>query len=242
MSILQLNFDGQDKIAVALSRIRDYEPQDGYHLAFSGGKDSIVIHHLAETSGVHFDAHYNVSPIDPPEIYRFIQKNYPNVAWDRNAKGFWLQVPKHGLPTRWRRWCCRMIKEAGGKGRTVMMGVRRHESISRRGRSVFAEDWKVPGRFFCLPIVDWTGDEVWEYINAHNLPYCGLYDEGYERLGCVMCPLTTGKQRRRDAERWPKIARNWKSAARRFFEKKQASDRPLEGDFEGFWRWWLNQG
>ena len=61
----QLNFDLLDKTEVAIQRLKQYEPPEGYYLGFSGGKDSIVIYNLAVKSGVKFDAHYNISPIDP---------------------------------------------------------------------------------------------------------------------------------------------------------------------------------
>lgn len=54
------------------------------------------------------------------------------------------------------------------------------------------------------PIVDWTDSEVWEFIHEYNIPYCCLYDEGYKRLGCIGCPMSSEKQRREQFERWPK--------------------------------------
>ncbi|GAI66167.1 unnamed protein product, partial [marine sediment metagenome] len=66
MSIKQLNFEGRDKVEVAIMRLQEFEPPEGYYLAFSGGKDSVVIYDLAVKAGVEFDAHYCVSPIDPP--------------------------------------------------------------------------------------------------------------------------------------------------------------------------------
>ena len=59
-------------------------------------------------------------------------------------------------------------------------------------------------------IIDWTTTDVWRYIKARNIKYCSLYDEGFKRLGCVLCPMN------RDVEthlqRWPKICRAWERA------------------------------
>lgn len=53
----------------AIDLLRMHEPSEGYWLAFSGGKDSIVIKKLAQLSGVKFEARYSNTTIDPPELY-----------------------------------------------------------------------------------------------------------------------------------------------------------------------------
>ncbi|GAH62141.1 unnamed protein product, partial [marine sediment metagenome] len=75
----QLNLEGLDKVEAAIKLLRDHEPPEGYFLAFSGGKDSVVIYDLAIKAGVWFDAHYNVTGIDPPEIVKFIKANYSSM-------------------------------------------------------------------------------------------------------------------------------------------------------------------
>ena len=72
--ISQLNILGQDKVQVAIQRLRTFEPTEGYYVAFSGGKDSQAIYHLCKEAGVKFDAHYNITGIDPPELVYFIRK------------------------------------------------------------------------------------------------------------------------------------------------------------------------
>jgi len=115
MSLEQLELEtGFNKVEIAIALLRAWEPLEGYYLAFSGGKDSVAIYDLAVKAGVKFDAHYCVSPIDPPQIHQFIRERYPDVQWDYHARGFWKMVDKNGLPTRISRWCCRVIKEAGG--------------------------------------------------------------------------------------------------------------------------------
>ena len=54
------------------------------------------------------------------------------------------------------------------------------------------------------PIVDWTDDDVWEFIKeVAKVPYCELYDQGFTRLGCIGCPLQGREGMIRDFERWP---------------------------------------
>ena len=59
------------------------------------------------------------------------------------------------------------------------------------------------------PIVDWTTDEVWEFIKEYKVRYCCLYDEGFERLGCIGCPMATVAERKREFERYPKYKENY---------------------------------
>lgn len=54
------------------------------------------------------------------------------------------------------------------------------------------------------PIIDWTTEEVWEFIKEYNIPYCCLYDEGFKRLGCIGCPMGSRRQREYEFARYPK--------------------------------------
>lgn len=77
---MRVNLYGKSMVDQAIEIMRHYEPPEGYWLAFSGGKDSIVLYRLAELAGVRFDAHYSLTTIDPPELVWFIRREYPSVA------------------------------------------------------------------------------------------------------------------------------------------------------------------
>ena len=101
--------------------------------------------------------------------------------------------------------------------------MRHAESVSRQGRTSFEirgrtkkekillNDNDVDRRetefcmqknaYICNPIVDWTDEDVWNFIKGNNLPYCKLYDDGEKRLGCIGCPMATIRER----ERFPAI-------------------------------------
>lgn len=38
------------------------------------------------------------------------------------------------------------------------------------------------------PIIDWTDEDIWDFIRGEHIPYCSLYDCGKCRLGCIGCP------------------------------------------------------
>ena len=199
------------------------------YVAFSGGKDSIVIAKLAELSGIPFELHYNITGIDPPEVIYFMRKNYPQLNWHRYKKSMWqLIVEKKMPPTRIVRYCCSELKEHGGKGRVCVTGVRWAESVTRRkNRRVYevmartvkekmlfndnAEDRKqfeicqMKSKLVINPIIDWADKHVWEFIHAYNLPYCELYDTGTKRIGCIGCPMSTLSEKEKDFEVYPKF-------------------------------------
>ena len=136
--IHQLNMNGMDKVQVAIDRFRTFEPPEGYYLAFSGGKDSVVIKALADMAGVKYDAHYNLTSVDPPELVQFV-KSFPDVIIDRpkdkdgNQITMWNLIPRKKMPpTRIVRYCCKELKEVGGQGRLVVTGVRWAESPNRK--------------------------------------------------------------------------------------------------------------
>lgn len=151
----QLNLWGKNKVEVAIDRLQSFEPKEGYYLAFSGGKDSQCIYHLAKMAGVKFDAHYHITSVDPPELVRFIKTQYPDVALDypRDADGnvitMWNLIPKQTIPpTRKARYCCDKLKESGGEGRLTVTGVRWAESPARKqnqGEVVIMKTGRVKG-------------------------------------------------------------------------------------------------
>lgn len=88
------------------------------------------------------------------------------------------------------------------------------------------------------PIVDWSNEDVWEFIHKYNIPYCKLYDQGYKRLGCVGCPMST--RQREELEKYPK----YKQAYLRAFERmlKQRKSRGWDDNWktaEQVMEWWL---
>lgn len=229
----QLCMDGstrQQKLYdYAIDLLKLAQPQEGYYLATSFGKDSIAVQRLADEAGVKYDAHHNITGIDPPELVYFGREYYPNVRRHMYTSSMWRLIVKKGiLPMRTRRYCCEVLKEDSGTNRTCIMGIRAEES-DRRAKSwapfserngkkadnlrMFDNDdiqtaiqSCVPkGKVVVNPIYYWTAADLWAFIKDRKMPYCELYDQGFDRLGCIGCPMAKERERTEHFKWYPKF-------------------------------------
>lgn len=210
--------------------------KDGFFLAFSGGKDSQALYHVAVLAGVKFKAHYSLTTLDPPEVVRFIKAEYPDVVIDRPQLTFsQLCVKNEMLPTRVARFCCAELKETQGANTVTLTGVRKAESVRRSKRNEMervssSEKRRVSGDYEtvndqftrereiegvqCIkgkdkivvnPVIEWTDKDVWHFLNdVVKVKHCSLYDEGFHRIGCLFCPMSSIKDINREIRRYPK--------------------------------------
>lgn len=122
-----------------------YDPEKGFWVGFSGGKDSQALYHMMQLCGVKMHAYFNPSSIDPPENIRFIRKYYPEVTFTLLKESiFTLFKRMKVLPSMRIRYCCSFYKESNGEGKVVCTGVRKAESIKRSKRN----EIEVSGRKF----------------------------------------------------------------------------------------------
>jgi len=231
----------RQSIENSLEILRMMEPPEGYYLAFSGGKDSVALYRLAEEAGVKFEAHYNVTTVDQPELVKFIRDTYPSVRFDRPKKTMWQLIVENTCPpTRKMRYCCKELKEHGGDGRVVLMGIRSSESPRRKKSWRIVNPCKISGTVKINPILTWTEEEVWEFIHTENIPYCSLYDQGYKRLGCIGCPMNT--HRRKELERYPKYKENYLRAFTAMLKERERKGLPTKWKTaEEVMEWWISK-
>lgn len=240
-----------------------YDKEDGFYLAFSAGKDSQALFHMAELAGVKFKGHINWTSVDPPQVIRFKRKYYPEVVEHKPKKSIYdLAIDRGILPSMRIRWCCADLKESAGAGKVTLIGIRKQESVrrskrhevevsnkafsgnfeefgewqkeqiakkeakllrkmKREGKKVNEDEFSlqsdnevrcINGRDSILvsPIFEWTERDVWTFLNdVVRVPHCELYDQGYKRIGCILCPMSNRRQKAKELEDFPHVKRGW---------------------------------
>ncbi len=199
-------------------------------LGFSGGKDSQVTYDLMKRSEVEFKAYFNHA-FESNSTLKFIRQYYPDVSFRRDHKfGFIENIYKNHngfLPTVQAAYCCADYKHnSKNVDKCSVVGVRRSESRARKERttfeaknkttmknnkdlfnSYFEENCQSTGTASVIqlkPIIDWTDDNVWEYIYKYNLPINPEYKHS-RRVGCIVCPKANFTSNFHGLMRYPKL-------------------------------------
>ena len=245
-----------EKLALALN------PEDGYFLAFSGGKDSQVLMALCDMAGVKYTAYYQVTGNDPPKNVYFIREQYPSVRFLHPQRNYFRLVEVSGLPTIQRRFCCDKLKERIGAGNVVLTGVRAEESKRRaqyeaveifsrraehqgkpRGRSVEQimenEHQCIKGqdRVMLRPMLEWTEEDVWRFIREYGLPVNPCYRET-GRVGCMFCPFSNRGQIGMYETEYPLYKEALLRSLRKYWQRFPEHKLPSP---EEYYKWWRSK-
>jgi phosphoadenosine phosphosulfate reductase len=105
-----------------------------------------------------------------------------------------------------RKECCHIRKieplKRAFKGLEVWIcGLRRDQSVTRTDVDVLEWD-ENNGLLKFNPLVDWTEEEMWEYIKQNKVPYNRLHDKGFPSIGCQPCTRAIAKGEDIRAGRW----------------------------------------
>lgn len=216
-------------------------------LCYSGGKDSDALVELALMSGIDFEVQHSRTTVDAPETVYHVRQVFDrlkgkgischvrNPTYKGEKVSMWTLIPQKQMPpTRLVRYCCKVLKETGGKGRAIATGVRRSESTARRSRTFannfsqarpaaldfddaaslfedaenaiehddnFIRSCRIRGKTSFQPIVEWTDDDVWQFIDERGIEVNPLYEDGFKRVGCIGCPFASPTERERESSR-----------------------------------------
>ena len=178
----------------------------------------------------------------------------------------WNLIPRKLMPpTRLVRYCCAVLKEGGAKNRWIATGVRWAESTKRKSRGVMEtihkdkakrlilmddndesrmmmENCQLKGTRTVNPIIDWGDTDIWDYCTAEKISMNPLYACGFERVGCIGCPMA-GKHRTVQLARYPKYRDAYLRAyARMLVERKKRGLYCIWQTAEDVLHWVLEDG
>lgn len=173
-------------------------------------------------------------------------------------KSMWQLIEeKDGMPPlRMTRYCCQYFKERrvrDDRKAFIVTGVRWAEGRNRREkrgefeakakdprnavvikendnceeRKLF-EECRLRSERICNPIIDWTDEEVWEYLEDRRCPTNILYKLGFERIGCIGCPLTRAKDFKKEFAIFPRYKKCYIDAIRRGLIRAKEKGKELQ--------------
>ena len=160
---------------------------------------------------------------------------------------FWRAVERLGPPGKDYRWCCkitklaplsRLLQEKFPDGALNIVGQRAFESLDRaRSPRVWRNRW-LPQILTITPIQEWTQLLVWLYIWDRKLPYNPLYEKGFDRIGCFMCPAAFTAEYKHVEETHPELWKKWEDVLWRWAKRLGLEGEEAEAWVRrGLWRW-----
>lgn len=193
---------------------KKHQKLDCFHVAFSGGKDSIVLLDLVRKAlpKSSYIVVFGDTGMEFPDTYKIVDKverqcKEEGIAFYRAVSHMdpmesWRTF---GPPSRVLRWCCTVHKSAPQtiKIREILdksdyvgadfVGVRGYESLTRSEYDYENFGKKQKGQYSQNPILDWSSAEIWLYIYMNKLLINETYKKGNSRAGCLFCPMGGGK-------------------------------------------------
>lgn len=214
-------------------------------VSFSGGKDSLVALDLAYRVGIK-KAVFCDTTIEFDETKDFVkhvEKFYGITIDIVRASTTFFEIIKHvGLPSRIFRWCCDVFKfgplsSYASKENLYgfITGLRKKESNKRSIYEHFDSNPMVPVKQI-NPILNWTDQDVWNYINAYNLPVNPLYKH-FERIGCWCCPFRSNEDWKKIKKLFPEKASSFEQILAEFANKMNIKDKKKFIDERGWTAW-----
>ena len=188
-----------------------------------------------------------------------------HVQPDGSRITMWNLIPRKLMPpTRLVRYCCSELKETFGNGRFISTGVRWDESSKRKERGSFLQPNKrlqasdeimmnsdnetmrrltehcmQKDKMVVNPIIDWKNSDIWEYIESEHICTNCLYKMGYDRVGCIGCPMA-GKGRWKQFSDFPKYKQMYIDAFDRMLEVLKARGKGGKWQTgEEVFLWWM---
>lgn len=192
--------------------------------------------------------------------------NMPTYKGERTS--MWKLIPQKLMPpTRLVRYCCSILKESSNVNRYIAIGVRWDESTARSHRAEFEKIGKTKKEVegfdtvmlmndntasrrmteLCMlqhkmvvnPIIDWTHSDIWDFIRSEHIEVCELYQMGYDRVGCIGCPIAGWKRWKEFAD-FPKYKKLYLHAFGRMLQERERRGKESKWQTaEEVFAWWM---
>jgi len=172
---------------------------------FSGGRYSLVLLHLVIKALGKAKAIYVDTTISLPECNEFVNEicnawGVDLIILKRKDVDFWDLVRRRGFPHHRFRWCMKEFKSVPLRlfGQSLdgellhLVGTSKHESSFRKKvydiRGAYHYNYSIQA--YCLhPLLEWTEDMVYKYLEDHNIPLNPCYEKYYSSGNCYYCPF-----------------------------------------------------
>ena len=176
-------------------------------------------------SGVPYRAIYKNTTIDPSGTIKHAKDMGCEIMRPRTTFAKLLET--RGFPSRFARFCCAELKEYKVLDYSIW-GIRREESKKRADRYKEPEFCRVYNKHektkVYLPILEWTKEDVAEFVAERNIQCHALYydEQGVfhpeHRLGCMCCPLSSRKKRIDEFRKHPNMVKLYIRGGQKWFE------------------------
>lgn len=231
------------------------EPQknkiDFFVTSFSGGKDSQVVLDLVSRVilAEYYQVIYSDTDMELPssieifeETRHLYKKKYPGLRFhieknETSTEDYWKEF---GPPSRFHRWCCTVTKTVpfnrllwklhDGKNNPrvlVFEGVRREESNKRATYERIGKGVKHTMATNVRPVLNWNVTEIWLYLMMRELPINQSYRNGLSRVGCSVCPFSTGWSENIIHKTYPEITNKYFLLIEKQVEQQGIKDKDI---------------
>ncbi|KAJ1951875.1 FAD1 flavin adenine dinucleotide synthetase [Linderina pennispora] len=158
-------------------------------LSFNGGKDCTVLMHLLRaalyrTSTPKASASGRRAALPLLSLYVVSSKAFAEMDdfVEESVGRYRLQLVREGGGMR---QGLEEFKASFPHVQAIFVGTRRDDPHGKSLDFFSPTDNGWPEFMRVNPVLDWSFDDIWEFIRSADVHYCGLYNQGYTSLGDV---------------------------------------------------------